>query len=214
MSTAPVALNRHARNPTTRARVGLVALALILSLAAAGGAASPSSGHAAGSWVGALPEHDLVSALELAGLIREQPQRMQLVDLRSNDAFEEDHLPLAVNIEPAALRETVISSDSDIVLYAMTEKSAARGKAVLEALGREDVRVLDGGYVAWMLDVMLPVLPANASPEEAADFERISELSLYFGGDPQVGDVAAQAGDRLAFLKKRLSAARKSGCGW
>lgn len=90
---------------------------------------------------------------------------------------------------------------------------------VLDAAGL-DAAVLDRGVRGWISDVLEPVLPFDADAAMRADFERVAELSRYFGGTPREaerGEVVAATwageapgGEAAADSIPR----RRGGCGW
>jgi hypothetical protein len=57
---------------------------------------------------------------------------------------------------------------------------------LLRAAGVRNALFVPGGLADWRDEVISPVLPADAPPEQAAAFERAAELSRYFGGSPRI----------------------------
>jgi hypothetical protein len=71
------------------------------------------------------------------------------------------------------------------VLYG-DEVSVARALRSL-AGGPGSVRYMVDGVGEWLSEIMNPVIAPDATPEERAAFDRVAELSRYFGGMPRVG---------------------------
>jgi len=113
----------------------------------------------------------LVTAGELSKELSTH-RRQVLIDLRPAEAFAEGHLPGAVHLDlfglsiidtdPAPLKAFFwmiehlfasrgVSSDVPVVVYDDTSgMRAARGFWFLEFFGHPNVRLLDGGYKAWV----------------------------------------------------------------
>ena len=77
-----------------------------------------------------------------------------------------------------------------MVLYSAEGAHAAQGWVFLQALGYRQVYFLRGGLADWLQDVMNPSLPAGATAEQTAAFERVAPLARYFGGVPRAGVTA------------------------
>ena len=62
---------------------------------------------------------------------------------------------------------------------------------MLKSKGYKGVYILNGGLNAWKENVLFPKAPVNASKEELAQFEKMKEVSKYFGGQPQTDSAVA-----------------------
>jgi thiosulfate/3-mercaptopyruvate sulfurtransferase len=143
--------------------------------------------------------------------LAEQPADAGLVviDCSEPDAYRRAHIPGAVSIghrpitlksaansrlvmeadefEPLA-RRLGLSNDSSVILYDDSRSlNAARTWWVFERFGLRDVRVLDGGFNAW-LDEGRPLTSRAARPE-AGDFAATVDDSHHC----RVGDLKAAA---------------------
>ncbi|MFD6950000.1 ArsR family transcriptional regulator [Nocardiopsis sp. TSRI0078] len=91
-----------------------------------------------------------VTGTELEGLLRNR--EVVLVDLRSAEEYEEDHVPGAVSIPSRQLEERLdeLPWDVTIVAYCQGPYCVVSPRAVrmLNATGRR-ARSLEGGYVRW-----------------------------------------------------------------
>lgn len=74
-----------------------------------------------------------------------------IVDARRAEDFEQDHLPAAVSIEWREIlaRRNELPTDKPVLLYCDTGLLSARAQLLLALSGRDNVKVLLGGYNAW-----------------------------------------------------------------
>jgi rhodanese-related sulfurtransferase len=133
-------------------------------------------------------EDDHVTAIELAGWIRDKRQGLRIIDVRDSVAFRDYHIPGAERLDLADLVSTPFKHDETIVLYSDGGAHAAQGWVFLRALGYTQVYFLRGGLYEWLDGVMNPSIPENASESARNEFKRVSAISRYFGGVPRIGD--------------------------
>jgi len=129
---------------------------------------------------------DRIEAIALAGWIRDQRPNLSVIDLRSPEDYAAFHIPTAV-VQPleSTLGARFAASDT-IVIYGDGSAAASQAWVLLKARTRAAVFYLRGGVGAWLDEVMAPTIASDAPAAERAAFARISELSRYFGGAPQV----------------------------
>ncbi len=180
---------------------GLAAAALVLATLAAVTGDASSSGT---SRVGAE-----VTALELAGWIREARPNLRVLDLRDARAFESFAIPGAERMSAAELARVRWEREANIVVYSDSESTSRNATEVLRSAGVRNAYVLRGGVAEWVSTIAAPVLPANPSPEQAAISRDIAEMSRWFGGVPRVGDPVSTTGDSL---REALGRIRRRGC--
>jgi rhodanese-related sulfurtransferase len=91
-----------------------------------------------------------------AGQLVERQQAGQaplLLDVRHADEYSDGHIAGALNIpvEQLASRAGVLGvpRDSEIVVYCVSGRRAAKAQETLESLGYSHVRVLEGSLNAW-----------------------------------------------------------------
>lgn len=130
---------------------------------------------------------DKVEVKSLADWIIEGKVDYRLVDLRDEEKFSEYSIPTAVNIPVGKITESGLMRNQKILLYADDNTKAAQGWFLLKTKDYKGVYILDGGVEAWKDEVLFPSLAANASEEEKAEFEKMAEVSKFFGGTPQTG---------------------------
>ncbi|MFI6062171.1 rhodanese-like domain-containing protein [Streptomyces sp. NPDC051286] len=77
----------------------------------------------------------------------------RLLDVRTPGEFRTVHIPGAYNVPMATLREhraeLLSHLDEDVVLVCRSGTRAAQAKAALAEAGLPNLRVLDGGMIAW-----------------------------------------------------------------
>jgi rhodanese-related sulfurtransferase len=74
------------------------------------------------------------------------------VDARNAERFNAGHIPGAMNIEWRQIleRRDEIPTDKSVVLYCDTGLSSSRAYFILRLAGRENIKVLRGGYLMWL----------------------------------------------------------------
>jgi rhodanese-related sulfurtransferase len=97
-----------------------------------------------------VSEKDLKSKID-AG------DKFYLIDARSKEDFEHNHLPEAVNLAWGPEFNTDLSvvlpdKDSEIIVYGTNEACAMAKSAVdhLEKVGYQNIGLLSGGIMSWM----------------------------------------------------------------
>jgi rhodanese-related sulfurtransferase len=113
-------------------------------------------------------EADHVTATELGAWIKARKPGLRVIDVRSQQEFDEDHIPTAERLPLETLVNTRFDRDDTLVLYSGGGAHAAQGWVFLRALGYEHVYFLRGGFDEWNEEVMNPVTP--------------TDVSRYFGG--------------------------------
>lgn len=73
------------------------------------------------------------------------------VDARNAERYTAGHIPGAINIEWRQIleRRDEIPKDKSVVLYCDTGLSSSRAYFILRLAGRENIKVLRGGYLMW-----------------------------------------------------------------
>ncbi len=120
-----------------------------------------------------------VSALVVAQWLRERKTGLRVVDLRGPEEYEQFHLPRAEPLRAFEPGETV-------VVYGADSLEARLAAQRLRDAGIDTAYYLADGVAAWFTDVLNPTLSPDASPGERAAWERVAELSRYFGGLPRI----------------------------
>lgn len=89
-----------------------------------------------------------ISTEQLASI---DPGGIFFVDARSKAQYDEGHIPGAVNIEWRQIlaRRDEIPTDRPVVLYCETGLLSSKAHFALRVAGRDNVKVLWGGYLVW-----------------------------------------------------------------
>ena len=78
-------------------------------------------------------------------------EKILFVDTRNKAQYKEGHIPGAINIEWRQIlsRRNELPTDRTIVLYCETGLLSSKAHLALRMAGRENVKVLWGGYLMW-----------------------------------------------------------------
>jgi rhodanese-related sulfurtransferase len=186
---------REARLMVISLRGALAALAAIGGLLAVFGGTPYLASHGeidvAALAAAVAHEDDHVTAVELAGWIRGRKPGLRVIDLQSDADFAAYHIPGAEHIPLQSLATAPFRANDQLVLYSAGGAHAAQAWVFLQARGYHQVWFLRGGVHEWLDAVMAPTIEANASPEAAAEFQKVAVLSRYFGGVPRIGETGA-----------------------
>jgi rhodanese-related sulfurtransferase len=83
----------------------------------------------------------------------DRPEAPRVLDVRTPAEYETSHIPGSYNVPLAILAERrgelARQVAEDIVLVCRSGNRAAQAETVLAGVGRSDLRVLDGGMLAW-----------------------------------------------------------------
>ena len=142
-------------------------------------------------------QEDHVSAVELAAWLRARRPGLRVIDVRTASEFAAYHIPGAEHVPLEALAATRFAADETIVLYSELGVHGGQAWVFLRALGHHQVLFLRNGLHEWLDDVMSPTIASDAPAEAQAAFDRVAELSRWFGGTPR-RIAAATAGSRGA----------------
>jgi rhodanese-related sulfurtransferase len=128
---------------------------------------------------------DKINPIELADWIIQGKADYTLVDLRNEDQYNQYFIPTAINIPLPQLPESDLLRNQKIILYADDDVNSAQAWFILKSQGFKGVYILDGSLKSWNEEVLFPKLSSNASKDEIAQFEKVKEMSQYFGGQAQ-----------------------------
>ena len=130
-------------------------------------------------------EVDHITPAELSDWIIQGRSDYRLIDLRSTAEFSQYHIPTAENVPLSQLSEYSLGRNEKVVLYSGGGIHSAQGWFLLQAEGYRGVYILRGGLDEWRDQVLYPSLPPNADAAQTAAFEKMKEVSRYFGGTPR-----------------------------
>jgi rhodanese-related sulfurtransferase len=163
----------------SRLHAGLLAIALILGALAL---LVDSPEHS---------EEDLenrTSAIGLAQRLHDRQPGLRVVDLRSEAAYQDYHLPQAKRLTAEEFLASLDSTGSSIVVVYGSGDGMARVAAdTAHEAGYDQVYFLADGVGEWLEEVLNPALDTSGTLEQRAEVERVAALSRYFGGRPRFG---------------------------
>jgi rhodanese-related sulfurtransferase len=83
----------------------------------------------------------------------------QIIDTRRLEDFQKNHIPGAIHIEWRTILQNAeqLSADKKIILYCDTGILSSKAHLILRLSHYENVRVLFGGYQAWLKAGNTPV---------------------------------------------------------
>jgi rhodanese-related sulfurtransferase len=137
-------------------------------------------------------EVDHVSPEQLADWIIQGRADYRLIDLRAPADFAQYHIPGAESVPITGLADHGLLRNEKIVLYSEGGIHSAQAWFLLRAKEYAGVYILRGGLQEWKDSVLFPSLPAGATPAQRVTFEKMAEVSRFFGGQPQGVASAAQ----------------------
>ena len=156
-------------------------------------------------------ETDHVSVDELADWIIRGNTDFRLIDLRSDTEFTQYHIPGAENVSITALPEYGLLRNEKIVLYSAGGIHSAQAWFLLKAREYRGVYLLRGGLEEWKDRILFPRIPDNPTPEEAATFQKMKQVSTFFGGTPLTGSMPEQPATAIAMPTPAMPAAPATG---
>jgi Rhodanese-related sulfurtransferase len=101
---------------------------------------------------------DKVSVTELADWIIKDKSDFELVDLRSEEKFNEYSIPNAISIPLTQLSVSDLRRNQKIVLYSDDNITASQAWFILKSKNYKGVYILDGGLNAWKEKFYFPKL--------------------------------------------------------
>ncbi len=135
---------------------------------------------------------DKISVADLADWIIKDKSDFELVDLRSEEKFNEYSIPNAQCIPLAQLPASELLRNQKIIFYSDDDIKASQAWFILKSRGYKGVYILNGGLNEWKDKILFPKAPVNGSKEELAQFEKMKEVAKYFGGQAQTDSSFAE----------------------
>ena len=141
-----------------------------------------------------------ITVLDLAESIKNRDS-ITLIDLRSNEDFDQFHIPTAKNLILPELIDDDFNANTKIVLYSEGDSLSSQAFFALKRKGITKIRVLKGGVQAWYNRLLYPRMPKEVPIEDKALANRVKSLSTYFGGRSEFVD----EGNPLDYYKNEQS---------
>ncbi|MGE5354087.1 MAG: rhodanese-like domain-containing protein [Acidobacteriota bacterium] len=154
-----------------------------------------------------------VDPYELADWLIKDKADFRLIDLRTEKEYNEYRIPKAENLSIMELQNSSLEKTEKIVLYSGSEMESAQAWFLLRSKGYKAVYILSGGMEAWKEEILFPKLAEGTNPEEQAKFEKISEVSKYFGGSPQSSGQESEVRQKTEMPKLQAPESPRQGGG-
>lgn len=138
---------------------------------------------------------------DLAEWIIKQKADFRLIDIRTEEQFNEYHIPLAENINISYFNEIDMPRNEKYIIISDSDILEGQAWSLLKTRDYPSVYMIKGGIDSWKNNILFPKLSLNATPEEINEFEKIKEISKFFGGNPQEG-VSTEALDQKIEMPK------------
>lgn len=135
---------------------------------------------------------DKVSVTELADWIIKDKSDYELVDLRSAEKYNEYTIPNSQCIPLVQISSSDLRRNQKIVLFSDDDVTPSQAWFILKSKNYKGVYILDGGLNAWKEKVLFPKAPVNGSKEELVQFEKMKEVTKFFGGTAQTDSSVAE----------------------
>ncbi|MDP3581439.1 MAG: rhodanese-like domain-containing protein [Ignavibacteria bacterium] len=133
-----------------------------------------------------IKNQDRIDVMTLADWLIKENADYTLVDLRSEKEFGEYNIPTSVNIPIESILNSDLMRNQKILLYGNDDVASAQAWFILKSSNYKAVYILNGGINAWKNEILFPKLDAAATAEQTSAFEKIKQVSLHFGGTPQI----------------------------
>ncbi|MEW5799742.1 MAG: rhodanese-like domain-containing protein [Bacteroidota bacterium] len=131
-------------------------------------------------------EQDHITPHELALILKEGKKKIRIIDLRDSVSFYSYHIPGAQRISLDELLNGGVKRNEYIILYSHGGTHASQAWVLLKTKRFDSVFTLLGGLNVWEREILFPVLQPDADDKEKKLFEQKRELSIYFGGTPEI----------------------------
>ena len=154
-------------------------------------------------------EVDHIKSGELADWIIQGKSDFRIIDLRTENEYQEYHIPEAENIPVTSLIDAGLQRNEKIILYSEGGIHSAQAWMLLRAQGYKGVYILLGGLQEWKEQILFPKIPENATPEQLTAFEKSKEVSKFFGGVPQTGSVEVKESPKIQAPKLDIQVSPK-----
>ena len=128
---------------------------------------------------------DKVLVTDLADWIIKGKSDFELVDLRSEEKYNEYTIPNSQCIPLPQISSSELLRNQKIVLFSDDDVASSQAWFILKSKNYKAVYILDGGLDAWKEKVLFPKAPVNSSKDELTNFEKMKEVAKYFGGQAQ-----------------------------
>lgn len=140
---------------------------------------------------------DKVLVTDLADWIIKGKSDFELIDLRSEDKYNEYTIPGSQSIPLPQISSSDLLRNQKIVLFSDDDVASSQAWFILKTKKYKGVYILDGGLEAWKEKVLFPKAPVNDSKDDLTEFEKMKEIAKYFGGQAQTDSSAVETKQQI-----------------
>lgn len=133
-----------------------------------------------------IKDQDKINTSTLADWLIQDKLDFTLVDLRPEKEFIEYTIPGSVNVRMEELLNSDLKRNQKLLVYGNDDVTSAQAWFILKSSDYKGVYILKGGMNSWKEEILYPKRTAVLSPEDSIKFEKIKQVSLHFGGSPQM----------------------------
>ena len=155
-----------------------------------------------------VKDQDRIDVMTLADWLIKEKSDFTLVDLRSEKEFNEYFIPTAINVPVENILTSDLMRNQKILLYGDDDVRSAQAWFILKSSNYKGVYILKGGMNTWKNEILFPRLASDATPAQTEAFEKIKQVSAFFGGTPQLMN-AVQTTSAPTTIKPSLPALPK-----
>lgn len=125
-----------------------------------------------------------LTVTELADWIIQGKMDYRLIDLRSQDNFDEYNIPTSECVSMGSLTKSDLKRNEKLFLYSEDNIVASQAWFILKAAGFKSVSILDKGMEAWKANVVFPSCNCgdNPSEEQKQLHAKKAEIAKFYGG--------------------------------
>lgn len=133
-----------------------------------------------------------IKVAELADDIIKSKYDYRLIDLRKTEKYSKYNIPSSENIQVDQILKSDLARNENILLYSDNDIESAQAWFLLKSNNYNGVNILKGGLISWQEDILFPacVCETNPSVEQTHKHNKLAEISKYFGGNMQSGNVS------------------------
>lgn len=164
-----------------------------------------------------------VKVEKLADDIIKSKYDYRLIDLRDPAEYSKYNIPTSENIKVADLLNSDLARNEKIILYSDNDIETTQGWFLLTANKYKGVDILEGGLKVWQNNVLFPNCKCgiNPSKEQLHKHNKLAEVSKFFGGKMQSGNIASSRSEMVmpelkapttVKLKKAKGKRKREGC--
>lgn len=128
-----------------------------------------------------------VTDLDLADWIIQGKADFRVIDIRPAKEYNEYHIPVAENFTSSQLYKATFLPTEKLIICGNDGVQTAQGWFILKSKKYKAVYILDGGMKKWESNILFPKIPDNLTGDKLAYYNKIKEVSKFFGGNPSEG---------------------------